>query len=204
MKHLSECITTWLINTGTISQEDRELYEYATYSFIISILPLMIIVIIGFMMGKVAESILIIIPFMCIRKFSGGIHAKHSWVCMISSCGILFLCVYGISYIRYDFITNIIVVCSVLSLILFSPIDSENRKLNLMEKRKFKKVTIIIVIIFFAIYCLLSLLQNKIFALSIAEGIILTASLQVPCVVKEIRNNVNSYIFKRNNSTKKI
>ena len=69
MKRLSECITIWLIKYGAVEQVDRELYEYAAYSFILSISPVVMIIIIGSLMGIPVESILIIIPFIFIIKF---------------------------------------------------------------------------------------------------------------------------------------
>ena len=130
MKYLSKHVATWLIRCGAIDEMDRELYEYAVYSFIFLIAPLAIILTFGIMMDRVLESIIIIIPFMCVRKFSGGFHAKHVWVCILCSCSVLFMCVYMVTNIKYIFVLNICVVLAVTSLIILSPIDSESRKLD--------------------------------------------------------------------------
>ena len=61
---------------GGVEEEDRKLYGYCSYSFFLSISPVVMIIIIGSLMGIPVESILIIIPFMFIRKFSGGFHLK--------------------------------------------------------------------------------------------------------------------------------
>ena len=37
-------ISTWLIKHSAIKPEDRELYEYAIYSFIITISPLFLVI----------------------------------------------------------------------------------------------------------------------------------------------------------------
>ena len=187
MRYLSKCIATWLIKYGVVEQEDKELYEYAAYSLILSISPLIMIMIIGLLMGRTVESILIIIPFMFIRKFSGGYHAKYAWVCMISSCGILLLCVYMVARIKYSMLINIILICAAISLTILSPIDSENRRLDLSEIKKYKITTIVMTMIFVIIYCLFLLADNKIYAICIAEGIILTASLQTLCLFEKIK-----------------
>lgn len=187
MNKLSKCVVTWLIKNGTILEEDRELYEFAAYSFFISISPVVSVMIIGGMMGKMIESILIIVPFMFLRKFSGGFHARHAWVCMIFSCVILFICVYISTHITYGILINIAVICAAISLMLFSPIDSENRRLGLSEKKEFKVTTIILVIFFVIIYRLLLIVDNRIYAICIAEGIILTAGLQIPCILQKIK-----------------
>lgn len=187
MRYLAESIVTWLIKRETIPQKDRELYEYAAYTFILSMSPVVMVMIIGGIMGQLVESILIIIPFMFIRKFSGGFHAKHAWVCMVFSCGILFLCVYMVAYIKYGILINIVMVCAAIGLTVFSPIDSENRRLDLSEKKKYKITAIVLTMVFVIIYCLFLLTDNKTYAICIAEGVILTASLQALCLVEKMK-----------------
>lgn len=185
MSVISGKIVCWLIKKEVLLEDDKDVYEYAIYSCILTFLPLIIILFIGLLMNRLLESLLIILPFMFIRKFSGGYHAKHSWVCVISSCGILFLCVYLIGRIQYCIWNNIIMAIAIISLIIFSPIDSENRRLSDREKKIYKQTTVYIVMVFLALYVGL-LFFEKIYALCIFEGIVLTASLQVPCIISKM------------------
>ena len=82
---MSSAIAKWLLHAGAISESDRELYEYAAYSFLFSLLPLCLIVILGCITGMVIEGLLMILPFMLIRKFSGGFHLKSPGICLLSS-----------------------------------------------------------------------------------------------------------------------
>ena len=82
---MSSAIAKWLLHAGAISESDRELYEYAAYSFLFSLLPLCLIVILGCITGMVIEGLLMILPFMLIRKFSGGFHLKSPGICLVSS-----------------------------------------------------------------------------------------------------------------------
>lgn len=188
MKYLSKHVATWLIRCGAIDEMDRELYEYAVYSLIFLIAPLAIILTFGIMMDRVLESIIIIIPFMCVRKFSGGFHAKHVWVCILCSCSVLFMCVYMVTNIKYIFVLNICVVLAVTSLIILSPIDSESRKLYEGEIVKYKKVTAAISLVFGGLYCVCLLTDNIIYAICIAEGIMLPACLQIPCILLKLKS----------------
>ena len=52
---------------------------------------------------------------------------------------------------------------------------------------KYRRKAIVITIIFVIIYCLFLLTDNKTYAICIAEGIILTASLQALCLVEKIK-----------------
>lgn len=185
MRCLSVYIVTWLIKQKAILKEDRELYEYATYSFFLSFFPLFISIIIGSVMGKVLESILFIVTFMLTRKYSGGFHTRHAWVCIISSLIILFVCIYIIANIKYNFIFDIGMLCATIGLIIFSPIENENRRLDLIEKKEYKSKITVIVLIIAIIYYLLILLNRENYALAIDVGIILSACLQIPCILKE-------------------
>ena len=50
-----------------------------------TIIPLIMVMIIGGILGLMKNGIVMIIPFLVIRKFSGGFHAKREWVWGISS-----------------------------------------------------------------------------------------------------------------------
>ena len=78
-------IADWLLRCQVITEEDRELYEYAIYSIFLIISPLFLAIAFGFLFGVVWQSVLIILPFVVVRKFSGGYHAKKAGVCLISS-----------------------------------------------------------------------------------------------------------------------
>lgn len=182
----SKDITTWLIKNGVVKTEERELYEYAVHSLVLSLAPLVIVMIIGSFMGAVKESILFILPFMAIRKFSGGFHAKHEWICLMSSCSLLFLCVFAVSKITYSAVLGSVTLGAVISLSLLSPIDSDNRRLSADEKKKYKRITRIIAGLFFGIFVLLAGLRAGKYAGCIAVGLILSAFLQFPCVLQRL------------------
>lgn len=187
MKYLSKSITRWLIKRETIKIEDKELYEYAVYSFLLTAEPVVLILIIGGLLGKMIEGVAIIIPFMFIRKFSGGIHAKKLWVCMLISFGLLFLAVWLVDKLNINTFLSITVVGAAVSLMWFSPVDSENRRLSMAEKKEYKVITVFMTIVFVTIYGLILHTEFKVYAVGIAEGIILTAMLQIPCMVNRFR-----------------
>lgn len=187
MEHCIGSIVTWLIRHDAIAEADRELYEYAVYSLLITLSPLFIITVIGGFMGMVKESILLILPFMVIRKFSGGFHAKHGWTCLIGSCTVLFLCVILASHITCNVVLTVVALGAVTSLCILSPIDSDNRRLSEEEKRRYKKVTCITAVIFAILYVLLYLAKLDTYAVCVAVGLVLPAGLQLPCILWNYR-----------------
>ncbi len=195
MEQLAGVIVSWLIRQEAIEEESRELYEYAVHSFFLGITPLIYAVIIGGLMGEVRTSIVLILPFMIIRKFSGGFHAKREWVCLVSSCLLLFGCIFTASHIEHNVLFDAIVIWAVVSLIVCSPIDSENRRLEPDEKKLRKKETTIISLFFYIVYIGLLLLGKQSYAVCIGTGMILTAGLQVPCIIKNIAKKCRKMSF---------
>lgn len=181
---VSATITKWLLNSGAISENDRELYEYAAYSFLFSLLPLCLVVILGCITGMVIEGILMIFPFMLIRKFSGGFHLKSSTICLISSTLLLSFFLLLIKVVTTEariVLFTCFVFASSIQIFLCSPIDNEARKLNEREFSVFKKVARTIAVMFLILYIVLLLFGQVQFATPVGAGIILTALLQVPC-----------------------
>ena len=181
---MSSAIARWLLHAGAISDNDRELYEYAAYSFLFSLLPLCLVVILGCITGMVIEGLLMILPFMLIRKFSGGFHLKSPGICLLSSTlllsAFLFLIRLVVDKQPMIFFT-FLVAASALQIFLCSPIDNDARKLNEKERLAFKMTARVMSVLFLTVYIVLLLLGQPHFSVPVGTGIILTALLQVPC-----------------------
>ena len=163
-------IADWLINCEVVKETDKELYSYAVYSILLSLSPLLLAIGFGIGMGCVGRSVMIIMPFVIIRKFSGGYHTKHAWSCLIWSCLLLVLCMVLSFHIKCGWVLALITVGAAVSLICFSPIDNENRVLSQEECD-----------------ALLFVCQLHIYSICISIGIMLSAGLQLPYIFKELR-----------------
>lgn len=161
MEKLTKAITSWLIENSAIEKRDTELYEYAIYSMLITILPLVLVLIIGIGMGTEIEGMIMILPFMCIRKFSGGYHANNPGVCFISSCVILVFCMHLAVHLEYNYWIAVITTGCVVSLCMNSPIDSQNKRLDKLEKRSYKKIASVLTWIFYFIHLYMCVCQVR-------------------------------------------
>ncbi len=186
IKKCTNIIVGWLISCEALEESDKELYVYALYSVIISLAPLIFALGVGILMGHVGKSILIILPFMIIRKFSGGYHTKNSGTCFIFSCLLLFLCIKLSNAIICKEILLSVTVAASVSLIHFSPIENENRILSQKEHCSYRKVTILLVVLFQIIDIVLFMNNFSEYFVCISFGIILVAGLQLPCIFRKI------------------
>lgn len=182
-KKCTNVIVGWLVRCDAIEEKDRELYQYAVYSVLLSIYPLLFAACFGAVIGEADKSIAIIIPFAVIRKFSGGYHAKNSRSCFLWSSLLLLLCIMISIYIKSGLFLIMMAVIAEMSLIYFSPIDNENRKLNQEECREYKKMTAIWTSLFLLVAVVFHLGAWEKYSICISIGIILSAGLQLPCVL---------------------
>lgn len=183
---IADKVSSWLIRQNAIGKEDKELYEYAVHSFTVSAIPVLLFLLFGGIVGMLYESILIILPFMLLRKYSGGYHAKYAWLCLVISSSLLGICLFMVRQSKYGPLWDAAFLLSLVSLGIHSPVDSENRKLDMQEAKVYRKTVIILEVIFTLIYVICIICGKSNAAICIVAGTVLSAGLQVPCVMKKM------------------
>lgn len=181
-----------MIKNGVIDSDDQELYEYAVKCILITILPLLLAAIAGIVMGNVKGYLLVTLPFFLIRKFSGGFHFNKILFCIISSVLLLIIAVTASNTILNIDIISVIGVFSALSLILNSPVDSENRRLDEDERKLCRIIVVLICLVVIIIYFLLLYHNMTIESNYIISGIIIAAVLQMPAIFINICGGIIS------------
>lgn len=129
----SEIITNWLIDNGVIDKKDYDLYFYGSYTLLISVSPLFLTLIIGVFMGLAINGLLVIIPFILVRKYSGGYHASSPKICLFSSILLLVMCIWLSDNIGCKDLA-IFFLFSNLILMIISPVDLQNYRLDEEQK----------------------------------------------------------------------
>lgn len=170
------------MDNHTIEDGDRELYEYAVFNLILKLLPFTIIIPFCMITKTVICGSIIIFVFLSIRSYSGGFHASTPVRCFIASCTIMILLIISAEYMNNHICLFAGMVFSAISLSYFSPFDSESRRLELKEKKKYKIICIIMVLFYIAGYMLLTAFKQDKYAVCIALGVLLAAFLQVLAV----------------------
>lgn len=185
---VSDAIAKWLEMEGTVSTEDRTLYAYAAYSFLFGTLPIGIVILLGLCFGMLQEGIVLIIPFMMLRKFCVGFHLKSSGICFFATIGVLTFSLGLVTYIIHAEqmgMLTILVCLSVLSLCIFSPIENQARKLSEKERIVFRTVARVLSHISLTIYLFLSFHASIRYSTAFGVGILLVGVLQVPCILRK-------------------
>lgn len=187
MKIWAEIVVDWMIHNHAIHKEEKELYVFALDSAVMLVLPLLLGGAIGFLLGSPKHGIILVVPFMILRKFSGGYHAKKRWICTVLSSLLLFLCIVLSMKVQFGQTVVINTILAAISLGIFSPIDSENRLLDKEEKRIYKRMVIYCLVLFGLINIVLFVLNAYTYIVSLSIGIQLSAALQLPYIVKRLQ-----------------
>lgn len=186
---ISTAVSEWLVAQGAVTVKDKNLFSYAIYSFLFGMMPIFIIVILGLLLGMLPEGLLLITPFMLLRKFSGGYHLKSSIVCTVTSTSLLTISLLAVRVVKTsstNLILSVLVVLSAITLFLLSPIDSSARRLSTKERMVFGRIARVITSIFLLIYFMLVLFDQASIAAPIGVGIIIPATLQLPCLFQRL------------------
>lgn len=190
MQSLSETISKWLAYEGVIPNSDTNLYSYAIHSLLFGLAPIGVCALWGVFFDCMLESAVMLVPFIVIRKFSGGFHFQTQGLCLVVSSIMLGGAVIALNCIRQTQIQwplSVIVVISVISIALQSPIDSPARPLSPKERKVFRGVAISIALFTSCLYMILTYCGQWRWAVPIGIGMIIPAFLQLPCALKNIK-----------------
>ena len=192
IRFVSRAVAKWLLKHGAISVNEKELYEYGIYSFLFTLTPLFLVLMVSIPLNMAVEGVLLITPFILLRKFAGGFHFQTPLPCIIVSTVVLLGCLLEIRVIlEYGsfIIHTLLVYASIVPICILSPIDSENRQLSAKEKSAFNRIAIVLATINAALYSLLLILRTVEIAIPLGTGMILTTLLQLPCLFEHQKNS---------------
>lgn len=128
-------------------KDNFDLYEYAVYIILASAFHIITIIALGLCFNLLVESLVFYLSFIVIRKFAGGYHAKTPTRCYIISIItiVLMLCIIKwiliINYLSIYYSLFFSELVCVLILCFLSPLDTENKLLNGIERTIYKIVS---------------------------------------------------------------
>ena len=133
------------------SDDEKDINEYGYALIKGALLNIIAAITIAMILKKIKVFFLFSMLFIPLRKFAGGFHFNKPIVCYIMS-NVMLTCVYYL----YELIANVNVYTISVSLILviegyiiikLSPVDSDYKLLEDIEKKRYRNIVIIILII---------------------------------------------------------
>lgn len=151
---LSQYFVGKMLSSGTISENDRELYVYGLFMLLSRIMFFIIACIFGLILSSTLESIIFYIAFQSIRIYAGGYHASTETKCDIMSTLSILACIVVIRLSKsYDlqsvlFFTGL---AASIPIFLFCPLDTPEKPLTNIEFKYFRKISLIILFVIIAL-----------------------------------------------------
>lgn len=138
-------ITNYLICKKVIKDDGREIYQYGFEQVFSSLLNIATMLLLGIILGKIYQSLVLILSFMALRSYSGGYHANTPLQCYLLTVMSISAALSIMKFITIDrFICLELLVLSSVVILLLSPIGTANKPLDEIEKIIYRKKTIIV------------------------------------------------------------
>ena len=138
-------------------EDEKEIYKYGVQIILSTAVNIVIVMIIGLLLNMLLESIIYLMTLAIIRSFTGGYHANTYFKCnLILSVNLIAVLI--ISNLLLSYQNTLLIWGSVINVIFLivviikAPQDSENKQLDISEKRKFKLYSVSATLVFIAIW----------------------------------------------------
>lgn len=164
-EHISKKLAVTMQEAKIIPENETEIYAYCLdYFFEVAFYGISTIVI-SLLWHRLPFCIIFLGVIFPIRAFAGGIHASDSKKCTIYSY-ICFFLVVGLSpYLAPlgAWLWLILFFIATLTVVILSPVDTPNRRLNAEKKRSMKKKCCLAIFILWIVFVSLFLFQCEIY-----------------------------------------
>lgn len=148
-RKLSESVTDLLIINDIISDENQEAYIYGLELLIPQIIFYLGILVIAIFTKTILLSLLFVITYKVLRQYTGGFHCKSAEACLVVSI-LIYLPLLLLFNLNLALIDMVLVTASIIASVIlfrFSPIEDKNKPLDSIEKRAYRRFSIVVIII---------------------------------------------------------
>lgn len=148
LSRMANTLACYFSDNGIIQADETDLYAYGLELLLSSVLELVAVLALSVAIGKLIPTLLFLSAFCVLRTYAGGYHADTHFRCFLT-----LLSVYAVFLLSYTAISrmhriNVFYILSAMSavseslVIIFAPVDSENKPLTIEETKKYRKASI--------------------------------------------------------------
>lgn len=151
---IADTVSAFFYSMDVIDEEEKGKSRYGIEIIISTIIGFSVIIILGILLSKTNLAIEYLICIVPIRMYTGGYHAKTYFKCNVVF-GLLFLLnILMFQYIVENELEIQLCITTLLSFYIierFAPVENENKELTSRQKKKYKKISIVLFIIYYFI-----------------------------------------------------
>lgn len=186
-------ITDRLVLKNVIKKEDWEIYQYGMYQLILNIVDIGTILMLGIVFNEIWQAFVIMGAFASMRAYAGGYHATTPLRCYLLTTIITVITLLVIKYAKIEyFVWIVLLFVSSVVILMLSPVESENKPLDIMEKKIYKKNTYIIWGVETGVAVLFAFFKAKsVFVCITMAEVVLSLALIYEIIKKQKEKSVN-------------
>lgn len=189
---ISERIVDSFSKKGIIESEDKELYAYGLQQGLWMFLNFLSTIIIGLVFNMLLQSIIFMFAYIPLRTHAGGIHSRSQIRCYLFSIVIMIAALLGMKLVLWtSFICFVITLSGGVIIYFLAPVEDENKPLDQMELKIYKKRTGIILLIEVVISFVLLLLNQQSLLTCIAMVFVV---LSIMLIAGKVKNQINQRV----------
>ena len=155
ISNLSQRLVDYLIRHNTVDAAERELYVYGFFILLSVLYYFCLSLTAGLICGIGLESFLFFVSYLVIRQFAGGHHAKTEGRCLFFSSVSSLLCIVLIRLSMKNALRVPYGICFAVAagvILALAPLDTPEKRLNEKEKRKYRKISYVILAVLTAAF----------------------------------------------------
>ena len=176
----SDAITEAMIQNHAIKEDDRELYRYGVQQCLLAILNICTYILIGVVCKVFWQSVVFIIAYIPLRHYAGGFHAKTPVRCYLYSIVLITAAFLAIRFIPWtNLICGLILLLNLICVLILSPVESANKRLDSIEKRVYRKRSYLIAASEISIAFVCMVIGQSCFAISFAVETLLISVMLI-------------------------
>lgn len=179
---ISKKIAVSLKNANVINESEIDLYHYGFFIMLSEFVYVFSCIVLGLIMKMFFQSVIFFAVFLVVRRFTGGFHAKSELHCQIIST-LSFLI--SMILIKVSLLNDLVNLCMILQLvssiviIILAPSDTPRKELTVDEKRLFRIISSVIVIVLMVISVILFSGVLSVFVIPVTYALLMDAVLLV-------------------------
>ena len=190
---LSKKMSSFFVKTNVIAEADREVYNYSLELLIATVLNIVILSILAIVTKTVWQTVLFVVGFVPFRFIAGGYHAKTHFRCLlvllINYAAFLSI-IYFLPPTANIYISIACLLFSVITILIFAPVEHKNKPLSKMEKTKLRKKVIVLLAIYLtALVICICLWSKRIEFVCVGIGM---TSVALSMIAAKVRNKLVS------------
>lgn len=144
---LFDCIADTLIEYDFVDNDKREVFKYGLENLIISMVEILSVFFLSIVFNNTLYTAIFLATFISLRRYTGGYHAKTKYGCYAVFVTIYLIFSMIIKYISEKYISAFEIITLLFSwfaVMKYAPIANENKKINQIERKMFRKFGMIL------------------------------------------------------------